>query len=103
MGCRQIERLRHLSYDDLLALEGQREHRPMDTTDGRTLGLETQVFWDGRERQNLRVVVDASITSSAISRAVGGATSIAAPDGYGTGRWRPHLQDHPGTLGRGDP
>jgi hypothetical protein len=27
----KIKRLRNLSYDDLLALEGQREHRPMET------------------------------------------------------------------------
>jgi hypothetical protein len=77
----EIERLRNLSYDDLLALEGQREHRPMETTDGTTLGLETQVFWDDRERQNLRVMVDVWDPSKRISRTIVTHDFIRAPDG----------------------
>jgi hypothetical protein len=77
----EIERLRNLSYDDLLALEGQREHRPMETTDGKTLGLETQIFWDDRERRNLRVVVDVWDPSKRISRSIVTNDFIRAPDG----------------------
>jgi hypothetical protein len=77
----EIERLRNLSYDDLLALEGQREHRPMETADGTTLGMETQVFRDDQERRNLRVMVDVWDPSKRISGSVVRADFIRAPDG----------------------
>jgi hypothetical protein len=77
----EIKRLRNLSYDDLLALEGQREHRTMEATDGTTLGLETQIFWDDRERQNLRVMVDVWDPSKRISRSIVTHDFIRAPDG----------------------
>lgn len=77
----EIERLRNLPYDDLLALEGQREHRPMETADGKTLGLETQVFWDDRERRNLRVMVDVWDPSKRVSRSIEKDDFIRAPDG----------------------
>jgi hypothetical protein len=77
----EIERLRSLSYGDLRALESQREHRPMETADGSTLGLETQVFWDDRQRQNLRVMVDVWDPSKRISRSIAKDDFIRAPDG----------------------
>ena len=54
----EIERLRSLSYADLSHRQGQSEHRPLETADGKSLILETQIVWDNRERQNLRVLVD---------------------------------------------
>ena len=54
----EIDRLRAASYTDLVALEGQAEHQPRETEDGKRLVLETQVFWDDSERRNLRVLVD---------------------------------------------
>jgi hypothetical protein len=77
----EVERLRSLSYDDLLAMESQREHRTMETADGRTLGLETQIFWDDRQRQNLRVMVDVWDPSKRISRSIVKNDFIRAPDG----------------------
>jgi hypothetical protein len=77
----EIERLRNLSYPDLLALESQPEHRPMKTTDGKTLGMETQIFWDDRQRQNLRVMVDVWDPSKRISRSLVKDDFIRAPDG----------------------
>ncbi len=77
----EIERLRNLSYDDLLALEGLREHRPVETANGETLGLEIQVFWDNRERRNLRVVVDVWDPSKRFSRSIVSHDFIRAPDG----------------------
>lgn len=76
----EIGRLRKLSYDDLLALEGQREHRSMETADGEALGLETQIFWDDRERQNLRVMVDVWDPAKRISRSIARDDFIRAPD-----------------------
>ena len=77
----EIERLRNLSYDELVALEGQSEHRPIEAADGKTLGLETQVFWDDRERTNLRVMVDVWDPSKRISRSIVKDDFIRAPDG----------------------
>jgi hypothetical protein len=77
----ETERLRRLSYNDLLALESQQEHGTMETADGRTLGLETQIFWDDRQRQNLRVMVDVWDRSKRISRSIVKEDFIRAPDG----------------------
>jgi hypothetical protein len=78
----EIERLRNLSYDDLLLLRNEPEHRPMKTTDGTTLGLETQVIWDDhRDRRNLRVLVDVWDPSKRISRSIVKDDFIRAPDG----------------------
>ena len=77
----EIERLRNLSYHDLLALEGQQEHRPMETPDGKMLGLETQVFWDDRERRNLRVMVDVWDPAKRLSRSMARDDFIRAPNG----------------------
>jgi hypothetical protein len=77
----EIERVRSLSDDDLLALESQAEHRTMETSDGRMLGLETQIFWDDRQRQNLRVMVDVWDPSKRISGSIANDDFIRAPDG----------------------
>jgi hypothetical protein len=78
----EIRRLRGLSFKDLLPREGQPEHRPMETADGRALILETQVFWDDRGKTNLRVIVDVWDPAKRLS--IGSIASddfIRAPDG----------------------
>jgi hypothetical protein len=77
----EIERLRSLGYADLLALEGQRKHRPMETNDGQSFGLETRIFWDDRERQNIRVMVDVWDPAKRLSRSIVRDDFIRAPDG----------------------
>jgi len=78
----EIERLRSLSYDDLMRRQEQPEHRPVETSDGKRLILETQIFWDDRKRQNLRVLVDVWDPAKRVS--LGSITKddfIRAPDG----------------------
>lgn len=77
----EIERLRALSYDALVALVNREEHRAMETVDGKALVLETHVFWDDRERRNLRVIVDVWDLSKIISRPIVNDDFIRAPDG----------------------
>jgi hypothetical protein len=85
----EIKRLRTLSYDDLLLLRNQPEHRPMKTADGKTLGLEIQVVWDNhREQRNLRVMVDVWDPSKRISRSIVKDDFIRAPDGSFVGASR---------------
>jgi hypothetical protein len=76
----EIKRLRNLAFSDLLALEGQSEHRSIETADGKTLGLEVQIFWDDREHENLRVMVDAWDPSRLLSRSIARGGFIKAPD-----------------------
>jgi len=79
---RQIERLRGLSFDDLESLESEPEHRPMFTAAGTPLMLETQVFWDDREKTNLRVVVDVWDPAKRVSLgSIAKDDFIRAPDG----------------------
>jgi hypothetical protein len=79
----EVERLRGLSYEDLLPLEGQREHRAMDTAAGRALVRETQVYWDDeRERRNLRVIVDVWDAGKRVSiGSIAKDDFVVAPDG----------------------
>src|SRR5438105_1009158 len=79
---REIERLRGLSFDDLAMLESQPEHRPMFTGAGTALMLETQVFWDDREKTNLRVIVDVWNPARHVSiESIAKDDFIRAPDG----------------------
>jgi hypothetical protein len=80
----EIQRLRDLSFDDLLALERQKpEHRSVQTADGRTLILETQVVWDDhREKKDLRVLVDVWDSSRrGVSTSIARSDFIRSPDG----------------------
>jgi hypothetical protein len=77
----EIARLRTLNYDALLALKDHPEHRPMETADGRTLVMETQVAFDDKERENVRVLVDAWDASKRVSGSVAKDEFIRAPDG----------------------
>jgi hypothetical protein len=80
----EIERLRNLSYSDLLSLKSQpAEHRPMETADGKALVMETQLFWDDGKRQNLRVIVDVwdfRVPGHSVIR-IAGRSFIRAPNG----------------------
>ena len=79
----EVERLRGLTYEDLLRLEGQREHRAMDTAAGKGLVLETQVYWDDqREQRNLRVIMDVWDAGKRVSiGSIAKDDFIIAPDG----------------------
>ena len=79
---REIERLRGLSFADLAALESEPAHQPMPTAGGRPLMLEAQVFWDDREKTNLRVMVDVWDPARRISiGSIAKDDFIRAPDG----------------------
>jgi hypothetical protein len=77
----EIARLRSLTYDDLLALQGLSEHQSVETDDGKMLGMESQVVFDDREQRNLRVLVDVWDASRIVSRSIARADFIKAPDG----------------------
>jgi hypothetical protein len=77
----EIERLRKLTYEDLVSLEGQPEHQPRETSDRTSLVLATQVFWDDKERRNVRVLVDVWDSSKRISGSIVQDGFIRAPDG----------------------
>jgi len=51
------------------------------TTAGRPLVLETQVFWDDREKTNLRVMVDVWDPAKRVSGSIAKDDFIRAPDG----------------------
>jgi hypothetical protein len=54
----------------------------METTDGKSLVLETQVFWDDREQRNLRVLVDVWDPAKRVSfGSIASRDFIRAPDG----------------------
>jgi hypothetical protein len=56
----EIARLRALSYEELLGLEGREIERELRASSGESLVMQTQVLWDdgrGVER-DLRVIVD---------------------------------------------
>jgi hypothetical protein len=78
----EIERLRTLSYDDLVRRVDQTEHRTMESADGKPLILETQVFWDDREQRNVRVIVDVWDPAKRVSfGSIAKDDFIRAPDG----------------------
>jgi hypothetical protein len=66
---------------DLLVLEDQPKHRPMETADGKTLVLEAQVFWDDGKRRNPGAIVDVWDPSQRMSRSIAKDDFIRAPDG----------------------
>jgi hypothetical protein len=79
---REIERLRSLSFGDLATRESQPEHRTKLTAAGTPLMLETQVFWDDREKTNLRVIVDVWDPAKRVSiGSIAKDDFIRAPDG----------------------
>lgn len=78
----EIEQLRSLSFEELATMESKAEHRPMVTAAGKPLMLETQVFWDDREKTNLRVMVDVWDPAKRVSiGSIAKDDFIRAPDG----------------------
>ena len=77
----EITRLRNVSYAELAAREGEALHLDVFDERGKTWILETQFFWDDRERQHIRVVVDVWDPSRRISFGMGADAFIVAPDG----------------------
>lgn len=76
----EIARLRDLTYEALLA-EGHPERRRIETADGKTLGIETQVVFDDGERRNVRVLVDVWDPSKRLPGSIARDDFIRAPDG----------------------
>jgi hypothetical protein len=54
----EVARLRALDYPELLRHQGHALHCEMLSCSGEVLVRETQVFWDDKKRQTLRVIVD---------------------------------------------
>lgn len=78
----EIARLRAMTYDQLLADQGEALHCEMLTSGGEVLIRETQVFWDDpTEKQNLRVMVDVWNPRKWISTSIISDDFIRAPDG----------------------
>lgn len=55
----RLQRLRALSYAELIAMVGRCEITEIVGHDGRQYQLQTQVCWDGRDGGNVRVIVSA--------------------------------------------
>ena len=53
----ELRRLRASSYQELASAVGKVETREVVGEDGITYQLETQVFWDGKKRADIRVMV----------------------------------------------
>jgi hypothetical protein len=71
-----------VSFEDLLKLESQPQHRAIETSAGKPLVLETQVFWDDRKKTNLRVIVDVWDPAKRVSiGSIATEDFIRAPDG----------------------
>jgi hypothetical protein len=77
----EIQRLRGLSFEELATMESNAEHRPMVTAAANPLMLETQVFWDDREKTNLRVMVGVWDPAKRVSGSIAKDDFIRAPDG----------------------
>ena len=77
----QIDRLRALSYDDLLEQLDEPEHYTIRSRTGRELMGETQVFWDSREDGDLRVLVDVCEPKPGVVSSIVSDDFIRAPDG----------------------
>jgi hypothetical protein len=77
----QIERLRSVSYAELLDQREGPVHYPIRSRSGRQLIGETYVFWDGGEHGPLRVMVDVCEPRPGIVRSIASGDFIRAPDG----------------------
>ena len=77
----QIERLRGMTYDELVASVDEPAHFHVQSRTGRDLMGETQVFWDSGEPGPLRVIVDICEPKPGIVRSIASADFIRAPDG----------------------
>jgi hypothetical protein len=82
----EVERLRGLAYDDLVQIVDRPQHRLMETANAKTLTLESQVFWDDVDQQNIRVLVDVWDQSKRVSfGSIAKDAFVRAPDGWFVG------------------
>jgi hypothetical protein len=78
----EVQRLRALSYDQLLQHEGQDLQSERLTPSGAYVMCETSVFWDDPDARTLRVFVEATQTRSGwMPPSVAEDDFIRAPDG----------------------
>jgi len=77
----EIEQLRAASYETLITLEGTAQHEERTTVTGRLLGLDTQIFWDDRDKETLRVLVDVWDPTRVISTSIASESFIRLADG----------------------
>ena len=77
----ETERLRAVSYEDLLGQVGLPIHVEIESRTGRVLMGETQVFYDSPDRETLRVLVDICEPRPGIVRSIVSDDFIRAPDG----------------------
>jgi hypothetical protein len=82
----ETERLAGLSWDDLAGLAGTTKRRPLESINGRSLDLETQLMWDDDpERRHLLVTVEVwdAGTDQGNSTEVGHDEFVLSSDGHG--------------------
>lgn len=72
----ELARWRAMSYDELVALVNEPHHFTRKGASGREYGVEAVIVWDGRARQNIRVILDVSGKGGKRT-----ADFILAPDG----------------------
>jgi hypothetical protein len=77
----QIERLRSISYAELLEQRDEPVHYAIRSRTGRELMGETYVFWDGAEDGPLRVMVDVCEPKPGVVRSIASDDFIRARDG----------------------
>jgi hypothetical protein len=77
----QVNRLRSMSYPELLAQLDEPVHYDIRSRTGRVLMGETQVFWDSGEEGPLRVMVDVCEPKPGIVSSIASEDFIRGPDG----------------------
>jgi hypothetical protein len=77
----QVNRLRSLSYPELVVQLDLPVHYGIRSRTGRALMGETQVFWDSGKEGPLRVIVDVCELKPGIVLSIASADFILAPDG----------------------
>jgi hypothetical protein len=77
----EIQRLRALSYEELLGDLNASTHYRIESRTGRVLMGETQVFYDSEDGGPVRVLVDVCEPRRGIVRSIASDDFIRAPDG----------------------
>lgn len=77
----EVERLRALSYHDLLRQRDDPIHYAIESRTGGRLMGETYVFWDSGEGGPLRVMVDICEPKPGVVTSIASDDFIRAPDG----------------------
>jgi hypothetical protein len=77
----QVNRLRSMSYAELLECRNEPTHYRVESRTGRVLMGETQVFWDSGEEGPLRIMVDICEPKPGVVSSIASDDFIRAPDG----------------------